>query len=107
MRRKGSAVGIIKDSNEGKVKICFNSVFLLCLCGGLTLTGHQMPTRAALSLSSVVQWRENTMKGLLVGVRRGDHSAISITGETGLIWGKINLILISYQSNHHGLYQRL
>ena len=68
-------------------------------CGGLTLAGHQVPTKAALSLtSSAGQGRENITKGSWVEIRTGrDPSPITITGKTDLTWGKINLIY--YQSN--------
>ena len=41
-------------------------------CGGLTLAGCQVPTKAALSLPSTAgQGRENIMKGLWVEIRTG------------------------------------
>ncbi|GAB0206987.1 GTP-binding protein Di-Ras2 [Grus japonensis] len=53
-------------------------------CGGLTLAGGQVPTRAALSLPSFTrQGRKSTTKSLRVEIRTGrDHSLIIITGKT-------------------------
>jgi len=63
-------------------------------CGGLTLAGHQVLTKPALSTlylskpSSTGQRRENTTKGSWVKIRRGrDHSPITIMGKTHLTWG--------------------
>ena len=58
---------------------------------GLTLAGCQVPTNAALSLSSSAgQGGENIMKGSWVEIRTGrDHSAITITGKTDSTWGKL------------------
>ena len=60
-------------------------------CGGLTLTGCQVPTKATLSLpSSAGQGRENITKGSWVEIRTGrDHSPITVTGRTDLTWGKL------------------
>jgi len=71
----------------------------LWICGGLTLAGCQVPTKATLSLlSSVGQGRGNITKGSQVEIRTGrDHSPVTITGKTDSAWGKINLIY--YQSN--------
>jgi len=54
------------------------------VCGGLALAGHQVPTKAALSLhSSAGQGRENGTKGTWAEIRRGRyHSPITITGKT-------------------------
>ncbi|GAB0208614.1 hypothetical protein GRJ2_003327100 [Grus japonensis] len=53
-------------------------------CGGLTLAGGQVPTRAALSLpSSTKQGRKGITKCLWVKIRTGrDHSLIVVTGKT-------------------------
>ena len=53
-------------------------------CGGLTLAGHQMPTKATLPVSSSAgQRRENRIKGLWIEIRtRRGHSPITVTGKT-------------------------
>jgi len=55
--------------------LCCGALFLLTgigNCGGLTVAGHQVPTKAALSLpSSAGQGRENRTKGSWVEVRAG------------------------------------
>ena len=58
-------------------------------CGGLTLAGCQVPTKAALSLhSSAGQGRENITKGSWVEIRTGrDHSLITVMGKTDSTWG--------------------
>ena len=63
------------------------------ICGGLTLAGCQVPTKAALSLpSSAGQGRENIMKSLCIKVRTGrDHSATTVMGKTDL--GKLTLFI--------------
>jgi len=60
-------------------------------CGGLTLAGLQVPTKAVLSPhSSTGQRRENIMKGLWVEIRTGrDRSPITAMGKTDLTCGKI------------------
>ena len=62
-------------------------------CGGVTLAGHQAPTKAALSLpSSAGKRRENIMKGSWVEIRTGrDHSANYRHGQNRLDLGKISL----------------
>jgi len=69
------------------------------VCGGLTLAGGRVPTKAALSLSSSAgQRKENRTKGLWVERRTGKaHSPITVTGKTdstasfghppALLWG--------------------
>ena len=76
-------------NNMGKGLLSKKCSFLpkqgdLAQCGGLTLAGYQVPTKAALSLpSSAGQGRENIMKGSWVEIRTGgDHSAITVTGKT-------------------------
>ena len=65
------------------------------LCGGLTLAGCQVPTKATLSLpSSAGQGRENIMKGSWVD-REVTHQLPSRAKQTRL--GEISLIY--YQSN--------
>lgn len=60
-------------------------------CGGLTLAGHQLPTKATLSLlSSEGQRRENIMKSLSVEVRTGrNHSAVIVVHKQTQL-GEIN-----------------
>ena len=60
-------------------------------CGGLTLAGCQVHTKATLSLpASAEQGRENIMKGLWVKIRTGrDHLPITIMGKTDSAWGKL------------------
>ena len=78
------------------VGFCHMSVKVVVVpsCGGLTLAGCQVPTKATLSLpSSTGQGRENKTKGLWVEIRtRRDHSPITVTGKTDSTWGKISLI---------------
>ena len=61
----------------------------VCTCAGLTLAGHQIPTKATPSLtSSAGQGRENITTGSWVKIRTGrDHSAITIMGKTDSTWG--------------------
>ena len=72
------------------VGICLNC------CGGLILPGHQVLTKATLSLpSSAGQGRENRRKNLWVEISTGrDHSPITVMGKPDSTWGK----LIYYQS---------
>ena len=53
-------------------------------CGGLSLAGGQVPTRAALSLPSFTkQGRKGITKCLWVEIRTGrDHSLIIVTSKT-------------------------
>ncbi|GAB0206807.1 hypothetical protein GRJ2_003146300 [Grus japonensis] len=53
-------------------------------CGGLTLAGGQVPTRAAVTLPSFTrQGRKSTTKSLWVEIRTGrDHSLIIVTSKT-------------------------
>ena len=70
-------------------------------CGGLTLAGHEVPTKAALSLSSSTgQGTENITKGSWVKIRTGRSLSNyhTITGKTDLTWRK-KINLICYQSN--------
>jgi len=57
-------------------------------CGGLTLDGQQVPTKAALSIpSSAGQGRENMTKDSWVKIRTGRyHSPITIIGKTDPTW---------------------
>jgi len=60
------------------------------MCGGLTMAGRQVPTKAVLS-----DWRgeENIMKLSWDKIRTGrDHSPITVTSKTDLTWGKIDFI---------------
>jgi len=61
----------------------------LIRCGELTLAGHQVPTKAALSLPcSAGQGKEDITKGSWVKRRTArDHSAITIMGKTDSMWG--------------------
>jgi len=64
-------------------------LWVLSVCGGLTLAGHQVPTKAAPSLpSSAGQGKENIMKGLCVKVKtEKDCWPITIMGKTDSTWG--------------------
>lgn len=56
-------------------------------CGGLTLSGNQLPVKAALSLPSLAgQGRENIRKGSWAGIRIG--SSLTKKGQTRLDLGK-------------------
>jgi len=69
------------------------------LCGGLTLAGCQVPTKATRSLLSSAggQQRENTMKGSWVEMRTGRWLSNYHHRQNRLDSGKINFIY--YQSN--------
>ena len=59
-------------------------------CGGLTLPGCQVPTKAALSLpSSTGQGRENIMKGSWVKIRTGRSLTNYRHGQNRLNLGKL------------------
>ena len=68
-------------------------------CGGLTVAGRQVPTKAALSLpSSAGQGRENEMKGSWVEIRTGRSLSNYHYQQNRLDVGK-KINLIYYQSN--------
>ena len=60
-------------------------------CGGLPLAGHQVPTKAALSLPLLSWTGERKYNKELVGQDkdRRHHSPITITGKTDSAWGKL------------------
>jgi len=62
----------------------YTLVLYVCMLSWFSLTGHQVPTKAALSLtSSAGQGRENMMKVLWVKIRmRRNYSPITVTGKT-------------------------
>jgi len=68
--------------------LVLHSIFSLDYCGGLTLAGCQVPTKAALLFSLLSgQGRENIIKGSWVKIRTGrDHSAFTVTGKTDSAW---------------------
>jgi len=68
-------------------------------CGGLTLAGHQVPTKAAPSLpSSAGQGRENTTKGSWVERGTGKSLSNCCHGQNRISLGKINLLPIKSES---------
>ena len=69
------------------------------MCGGLTLAGFQVPTKAALPLlSSAGQGTENITKGSWVKIKDRERSLTNCCHKQNrLDLGKINLIY--YQSN--------
>lgn len=61
---------------------------IFAFCGGLTLAGSQLPTKASLSLPySTGKGRQNIKKGSWPGISMGKvHSLITITSKTDLTW---------------------
>lgn len=78
-----------KHQEKAALLLVSISSFLIPCYGGLTLAGHQEPSKATLSLpSSPGQERENIMKGSWVKIRTGrDHSPVTAMGKTDLAWG--------------------
>ena len=79
----------IKHFDGPLLNIPFNEIIYISLCSGLTLAGCQVPIKLLYhSPSSAGQREKNMTKSSWVKIRtRRDHSPITITGKTDLIWG--------------------
>lgn len=78
---------------------------MITVCGELTLTGHQVPTKASLSFTSATGQKKRKLEKRRTGQKRKNynktpmgeitHSPVTVTGSTDLTYGNyLNLLLI-------------